>query len=466
MFQKILIANRGEIAVRIARTCREMGIATVAVHSTADRDGRAAAYADETVQIGPPPARRSYMYVPAIIEAARRTGADAIHPGYGFLSEDPDFARICAEHGIAFIGPPPEVMEVAGDKARVRGLLARAGLPVLPGSDGTPAALDEALEVARSVGYPVIVKAAAGGGGRGIAVAGTPAELRRAYRETTAVARTVFGSGEVYLERYLPAARHVEVQLLCDAHGAAVHLGERDCSLQRRRQKLIEEAPSPGLSPHLRARLGEYAVTAARALGYQGAGTVEFLVDPSGRPTFMEVNARIQVEHPVTEMVTGLDLVREQIRIAAGERLALTQRDVRLTGWAIECRINAEDPDAGFRPTPGVLEVFRPPGGPGTRVDSGFAQGDRVPSDYDSLIAKLVVWAPTRDQAVARADRALAEFAVGGPGVATTVPLLRELLAHPEFAAGRHHTNLVDQMTRPKGDSDVREDDVRTGAHR
>ncbi|GAA4057921.1 acetyl-CoA carboxylase biotin carboxylase subunit [Actinomadura miaoliensis] len=466
MFQKILIANRGEIAVRIARTCREMGIATVAVHSTADRDGRAAAYADETVQIGPPQARRSYMYVPAIIEAALRTGADAIHPGYGFLSEDPDFARICAEHGIAFIGPPPEVMEVAGDKARVRGLLADAGLPVLPGSDGTLPTLDDAQEVARSVGYPVIVKAAAGGGGRGIAVADSPSALRRAYRETTAVARTVFGSGEVYLERYVPAARHVEVQLLCDGHGTALHLGERDCSLQRRRQKLIEEAPSPGLSPHLRARLGEYAVMAARALGYEGAGTVEFLVDHSGRPTFMEVNARIQVEHPVTEMITGLDLVREQIRVAAGERLTLTQRDVRASGWAIECRINAEDPDADFRPTPGVLEVFRPPGGPGTRVDSGFAQGDRVPSHYDSLIAKLVVWAPTREQAVARADRALAEFTVHGPGVATTVPLLRELLAHPDFAAGRHHTNLVDQMTRSKGDSDVREDDVRTGAHR
>ncbi|MFI6295230.1 acetyl/propionyl/methylcrotonyl-CoA carboxylase subunit alpha [Nonomuraea sp. NPDC050790] len=446
---KILIANRGEIAVRVARTCRELGIPTVAVYSTADRHSRHVAACDESVRIGPPPARRSYLYVPAIIEAALRTGADAIHPGYGFLSEDADFARICAAHGITFIGPRPEVMELVGDKARVRALMAEAGLPVLPGSDGAVPSLADAEKVAAEIGYPVIVKAAAGGGGRGIAVARDLAELREVYRATTALAQQVFGDGSVYVERFVPAARHVEVQLLGDDSGSVIHLGERDCSLQRRNQKLVEEAPSPLLPEDLRRRLGAHAVAGARHVGYTGAGTMEFLVDADGNATFMEINARIQVEHPVTELLTGVDLVAEQIRAASGERLSLTQDQVRLTGAAIECRINAEDPAADFRPTPGRLDVFRPPGGPGVRVDSGFAQGDRVPPDYDSLVAKLVVWAPTRAQAIARADRALAEFAVEGPGVATTLPLLRELLAQPEFAAGTHTTGFVtDYLTR------------------
>jgi acetyl-CoA carboxylase biotin carboxylase subunit len=453
-FDKILIANRGEIALRVARTCREMGIKTVAVHSTADRNARFVAYADEAVHIGPAPARRSYLYVPAVIEAALRTGAQAIHPGYGFLSEDADFARVCAENGITFIGPRPEVMECVGDKARVRSLMAAAGLPVLPGSDGAVPSLAEAELLAAEIGYPVIVKAAAGGGGRGIEVAPDRAALREVYRRTTAFARQVFGNGDVYIERFVPVARHVEVQLLGDESGTVLHLGERDCSLQRRNQKLVEEAPSPFLPEHLRRRLGEHAVAGARHVGYTGAGTMEFLVDPAGEPTFMEINARIQVEHPVTEMLTGVDVVREQIRVAAGERLPFGQERVDLTGAAgaaIECRINAEDPDAGFRPTPGRLTVFRPPGGPGVRVDSGFAQGDAVPPDYDSLIAKLVVWAPTRDEAIARADRALAEFAVDGPGVRTTIPLLRRLLAQPRFRSGEHTTRFVDEFMSAAG---------------
>ncbi|GAA2689721.1 acetyl-CoA carboxylase biotin carboxylase subunit [Nonomuraea recticatena] len=441
----MLIANRGEIALRIARTCRELGLRTVAVYSTADRHARFVAACDEAVHIGPAPARRSYLYVPAVIEAALRTGADAIHPGYGFLSEDADFARVCAGQGITFVGPRPEVMEAVGDKAKVRALMAAAGLPVLPGSEGAVGSPAEAESLGEEIGYPVIVKAAAGGGGRGIEVARDRAELREAFRRTTALAQQVFGDGSVYMERFVSAARHVEVQLLGDDSGTVVHLGERDCSLQRRNQKLIEEAPSPLLPEQMREALGAYAVAAAARVGYTGAGTMEFLVDPSGAATFMEINARIQVEHPVTEMLTGVDLVAEQLRVAAGERLSFTQEQVTLTGAAIECRINAEDPAAGFRPTPGTLTVFNPPGGPGVRVDSGFAQGDRVPPDYDSLIAKLVVWAPTRAQAIARADRALAEFEVEGPGVATTIPLLRELLALPEFAKATHTTRFVEE---------------------
>ncbi|MEV4159844.1 acetyl-CoA carboxylase biotin carboxylase subunit [Nonomuraea dietziae] len=442
---KVLIANRGEIALRIARTCRELGLRTVAVYSTADRHARFVAACDEAVHIGPAPARRSYLYVPAVIEAALRTGADAIHPGYGFLSEDADFARVCAGQGITFVGPRPEVMEAVGDKAKVRALMAAAGVPVLPGSEGAVGSPAEAESLGEEIGYPVIVKAAAGGGGRGIEVARDRAELREAFRRTTALAQQVFGDGSVYMERFVPAARHVEVQLLGDDSGTVVHLGERDCSLQRRNQKLIEEAPSPLLPDQVREALGAYAVTGAARVGYTGAGTMEFLVDPSGAATFMEINTRIQVEHPVTEMLTGVDLVAEQLRVAAGERLSFTQEQVTLTGAAIECRINAEDPAAGFRPTPGTLAVFNPPGGPGVRVDSGFAQGDRVPPDYDSLIAKLVVWAPTRAQAIARADRALAEFEVEGPGVATTIPLLRELLALPEFAKATHTTRFVEE---------------------
>lgn len=446
-FGTVLIANRGEIALRIARTCREMGIRTVAVYSSADRDGLVARYADEAVHIGPAPARRSYLYVPNIIEAARRTGADAVHPGYGFLSEDPDFAQICADNDLMFIGPRPEVMRTVGDKARVLTQMAAVGLPVLPGGEGVLPTLGEAEAVAAEIGYPVVVKAAAGGGGKGIAVADSRAELQDAYRTTTATARSLFGNGDVYLERYVPAARHVEVQLLCDQAGNVLHLGERDCSLQRRKQKLVEEAPSPGLRPDVREQIYEYAVTGARSLNYSGAGTMEFLVDPAGGVTFMEINGRIQVEHPVTEMLTGIDLVREQILVAAGEPLSLKQEDVRFDGVALECRVNAEDPAADFRPAPGRVDVFRTPGGPATRVDAAVGAGDAVQPYYDSLMAKLIVWAPHRDAAIARADRALAEFEIEGPGVSTTIPFLRELLAQPGFVRGEHTTRFVDQLT-------------------
>lgn len=447
----VLIANRGEIALRVARTCREMGIRVVAVHSTADRDSAVVDFADESVHIGPPAARRSYLYMPNLIEAALRHGVDAIHPGYGFLSEDPDFAQVCADNGIAFIGPPPAVMTALGDKSRVRALMADAGLPVLPGSDGTVATVEEAQQVGDRIGYPLVVKAAAGGGGRGIEIVPTAADLPEVFRRTTAFARQVFGNADVYLERYVAAARHVEVQLLADSHGAVVHLGERDCSLQRRNQKLVEESPSPLLPADVRARLGDYAVAGARALGYVGAGTMEFLVDPAGVVTFMEINGRIQVEHPVTEMLTGLDVVREQILVAQGHPLSFDQASVRMDGVAIECRVNAEDPAMNFRPTPGRLERFHVPGGPGTRVDAGFRQGDTIPSAYDSLVAKLVVWAPTRQEALARADRALAEFVISGPGVATTIPLLRTLLAHPSFVDATHTTKFVDELMSGRG---------------
>ncbi len=442
----VLIANRGEIALRVARTCREMGIRVVAVHSTADRDSAVVDFADESVHIGPPAARRSYLYMPNLIEAALRHGVDAIHPGYGFLSEDPDFAQVCADNGIAFIGPPPAVMTELGDKSRVRALMADAGLPVLPGSDGTVATVEEAQDIGDRIGYPQVVKAAAGGGGRGIEIVPAAVDLPEVFRRTTAFARQVFGNADVYLERYVAAARHVEVQLLADSRGTVVHLGERDCSLQRRNQKLVEESPSPLLPAKVRARLGDYAVAGARALGYVGAGTMEFLVDPSGTVTFMEINGRIQVEHPVTEMLTGLDVVREQILVAQGHPLSFDQASVRMDGVAIECRVNAEDPSANFRPTPGRLERFHVPGGPGTRVDAGFRQGDTVPANYDSLVAKLVVWAPTRQEALARADRALGEFVISGPGVATTIPLLRTLLAHPSFGDATHTTKFVDEL--------------------
>jgi acetyl-CoA carboxylase, biotin carboxylase subunit len=463
VFRKILIANRGEIALRVARACRELGVASAAVYSTADSGSAVVRYADEAVHIGPPPAKQSYLLVPNIIEAALKCGADAIHPGYGFLSEDADFAEICQDNGITFIGPTPAVMHRIADKALVRGLMADAGLPVLPGSEGAVGTLDEARQTAERIGFPLVVKAAAGGGGRGIALVPHAQDLARVFRETRATAQALFGDPSVYLERYLPSAAHVEAQILCDAHGTALFLGERDCSLQRRKQKLIEETPSPRLSEDQREQLGGYAVAAARAVGYLGAGTVEFLADDAGRLTFMEINGRIQVEHPATEMATGVDIVAEQIRIAAGERLSWAQRDIQVRGWAIECRVNAEDPAHGFRPTPGTLRVFRPPAGPFTRVDSGFAEGDTVGAYYDSLLAKVIVWAPTREAAIARLARALAEFQVESDQVATTIPLARLLLAQPEFLAGEHSTVFVDGfLARPpepaprhEGDGDL-----------
>ncbi|HEX6345798.1 acetyl-CoA carboxylase biotin carboxylase subunit [Umezawaea sp.] len=446
MIETVLIANRGEIALRVARTCRELNLRTVAVHSTADRDSAVVRLADRAVQIGPPAARRSYLHVPAIMEAAAQTGADAIHPGYGFLSEDADFAEVCEAHGLTFIGPPASVLRTLGDKATARKLMADAGLPLLPGSTETLDSAAEARALADEIGYPVIIKAAAGGGGRGMAVVREPGAFLEHYQRTRAAAQAVFEDGRVYLERYQEAARHVEVQILCDQHGNAIWLGERDCSVQRRHQKLIEETPAPGLSPELTARMGEAAVRGALAAGFVGAGTFEFLVDPDGQFTFMEVNCRIQVEHPVTEMVTGIDLVREQLLVAAGRPLTTTQERVERRGVAIECRVNAEDPSRGFAPAPGVLEEFVPPGGPFTRVDTHGFTGARVTPDYDSLLAKVIAWAPDRDQAVARVERALAEFRVRGAGVRTTIPFLAEILGHPLFRDGKHTTSLVEQV--------------------
>jgi acetyl-CoA carboxylase, biotin carboxylase subunit len=448
MFRKVLIANRGEIALRVARACRELGIRTVAVYSTEDRDSAVVRYADEAIQIGPAAVKRSYLNIPAIIEAALRTGAEAVHPGYGFLSEDPDFAEICRDNGIVFVGPPPEVIARLGDKTAARTLMASAGLPMLPGSLEPLRSVQDAQRVAAEIGYPVIIKAAAGGGGRGMRVAEDSAAFSNAYQETRARAQAAFGDSRVYVERYLTTARHVEIQVLADSAGNVVHLGERDCSVQRRHQKLVEESPAPQLPAGLAARMGEAAVRGALAAGYVGAGTFEFLLGPDGEFSFMEVNCRIQVEHPVTELVCGVDLVQEQFAIAGGQRLSLCQQDVILRGAAMECRINVEDPERGFAPTPGVLTEFVPSGGPFVRVDTHGYTGYRVPASYDSLLAKLLVWAPTREQALRRMDRALEEFRVSGPGVRTTVDFLREVLRNPSFRAGEYSTAIVEQVLR------------------
>ncbi|WP_067563157.1 acetyl-CoA carboxylase biotin carboxylase subunit [Nocardia acidivorans] len=443
IFDTVLVANRGEIALRILRTCRDMGIRTVAVYSTGDRDSAVVRAADRAVHIGPAAARRSYLYAPAIIEAAHSTGAQAIHPGYGFLSEDPDFAEICGAEQLVFIGPPPEVMARLGDKSLARKLLGEAGIPVLPGSEGAVATAEEAERVAARIGCPLIIKAAAGGGGRGMTVVRDPADLGRAYRATRAAARIAFGDDRVYLERYLDDARHIEVQILADRHGNVRHLGERDCSVQRRHQKLIEESPAPELPVDLAERLGAYAVRGARATGYVGAGTFEFLVTAT-EVALIEVNCRIQVEHPVTEAVTGIDIVAEQLRIAAGHSLRHSQAELVRRGVAIECRINAEDPAHGYRPSPGLLEVFRPPGGPFIRVDTHAHPGYRIPAEYDSLLAKVIAWGPDRPTAIARMRRALAEFEIEGPGVRVTTGILTEILGDPEFLAGAHTTAFLD----------------------
>ncbi|WP_306214433.1 acetyl-CoA carboxylase biotin carboxylase subunit [Actinoplanes sp. RD1] len=447
MFSTVLIANRGEIALRVARTCRELGIRTVAVFSTADRDSAVVRFADEAVHIGPTPARASYLNAAAIVEAARRTGAEAVHPGYGFLSEDPDFAEICEAEGLTFVGPSAAVLARLGDKARARAVMAEAGLPVLPGGALPVETVAAALAEAGRIGYPLIVKAVAGGGGRGMAVVREPETLPKVYAEVRATGQAVFGDSRVYLERYLDTVRHIEVQVLADRYGTVVHLGERDCSVQRRRQKLVEETPAPGLGPEVTAALHEAAVRGVRATGFTGAGTFEFLVDGSGEPYFMEINCRLQVEHPVTELVTGIDLVGEQLRVASGAPLSFTQAGVERRGVAIECRVNAEDPRRNFTPAPGTVTGFAAPAGPFTRVDTHVAPGARVTADYDPLLAKVSVWAPDRRQAIARMQRALSEFTVTGPGVHTTIPFLSEVLAHPRFLDGKHTTALVDQMT-------------------
>jgi acetyl-CoA carboxylase, biotin carboxylase subunit len=451
MFKKILIANRGEIGLRIARACRELGIRVVAVHSTVDAESPVVRYADESVQIGPAPARRSYLNIPAILEAARRTGAEAIHPGYGFLAENPDFAEACEAVGVAYIGPPAPVIAALGDKPSARELLSRAGLPLLPGSLQPLSSVAQARRLAEEIGYPVIVKAAGGGGGRGMRVAWRAAEFDRTYRETRAQAQVLFGDGRVYVERYLPRARHVEIQILADQAGTVVHLGSRDCTVQRRHQKLIEEAPAPKLPEAVLEDMGRAAVVGARAAGYVGAGTFEFLVDAAGNFYFLEVNCRIQVEHPVTEMVTGVDLVQEQVQIAAGRPLPAEVTEAVVHGAAIECRINAEDPRRQFIPTPGLLSAFTMPAGPFTRVDTHAAVGYRIPSDYDSLLAKVVVWAPSRAQALDRMDRALEEVRAEGHGIATTADFLREVLQVPQFRAGEHDTAMVGRLLGDQG---------------
>jgi acetyl-CoA carboxylase biotin carboxylase subunit len=446
VFEKVLIANRGEIALRVARACRELGIKSVAVYSTADAESAVVKFADESVCIGPPAVGKSYLHIPNLIGAAQKTGADALHPGYGFLSEDPFFAEICTDNDVTFIGPAPEVMEKVGDKAIARDLMQKAGLPLLPGTIEPVGTVDEAQEIGDSIGYPVIIKAVAGGGGRGMNVVWKAEEMARLYATTRATAQAIFKDSAVYIERYLETSRHTEVQLVCDSHGGGVYFFERDCSVQRRHQKLIEEAPSIHLSEEQRRDIGERAVAGAVSVGYTGAGTMEFLLDRDGNLSFMEMNARIQVEHPVSEMVTSSDLIAEQIRVAAGEPLSVTQDDVILSGHAIECRINAEDPERDFAPAAGTLDVYVPPGGPGTRVDSHCYPGWTITPFYDSLIAKLIVWGPDRDTAINRMDRALSEFQIEGRGVKTTIPFHRRVLANEQFRSGDVTTDFVEHF--------------------
>jgi acetyl-CoA carboxylase biotin carboxylase subunit len=449
MFKKILVANRGEIAVRVIRACREMGIGSVAVYSEADADSLPVRLADEAVCVGPSPSPDSYLNVPRIISAAEVTGADAIHPGYGFLSENPDFAEVCESCRITFIGPTSRQIRAMGDKANAREAMTAAGVPVVPGTDGPVDAAEDAVKEANRIGYPVIIKAVAGGGGKGMRVARSEAEFADQFQMARTEAQAAFGNGSVYIERYLARPRHVELQILGDRHGNLIHLGERDCSVQRRHQKLIEESPSPAVTPELRARLGEAALIGARAIDYVGAGTMEFLLDETGDFYFMEMNTRLQVEHPVTEWVTGLDLVAEQIRAAAGEKLSVRQDQVQLRGHSIECRINAEDPDHNFRPSPGRVEFLHFPGGPGVRVDSHLYQGYRIPTQYDSMIGKIIVWAEDRPAAVARMRGALTELVVDG--LKTTVPFHLRVLDHPAFQAGDVNTRFLERMAEEAG---------------
>ena len=446
MLEKVLIANRGEIALRVARACRELGVKCVAVYSTADAESAVVRFADEAVCIGPPAVGKSYLHIPNIIGAAQKTGADALHPGYGFLSEDPFFAEICQDNGITFIGPKPEVMERVGDKATARELMQKAGLPLLPGTIEPVKTPDEAQEIADSIGYPVIIKAVAGGGGRGMNVVRKAEDLVRLYQTTRATAQAIFKDSAVYIERYLEAPRHTEIQLVCDGHGNGVYFFERDCSVQRRHQKLIEEAPSIHLTDEQRRDIGERAVNGALSVGYTGAGTMEFLLDDDGNLSFMEMNARIQVEHPVSEMITSSDLIQEQIRVSSGEPLSVTQDELRLSGHAIECRINAEDPERDFAPAAGRLDVYVPPGGPGTRVDSHCYPGWTIAPYYDSLIAKLIVWAPDRPSAIERMRRALSEFRVEGRGVKTTIPFHQAVFADERFRAGDVNTDFLEHF--------------------
>jgi len=447
-FSKILIANRGEIALRILRACEEMGIATVAVHSTIDRQALHVQLADEAVCIGEPPSSKSYLNIPNIIAAALTRNATAIHPGYGFLSENARFAEICADHQISFIGPTPEAMRAMGDKSTAKETMQRAGVPTVPGSDGLLEDEREALAIAREIGYPVIIKATAGGGGRGMRLVREESDFLKLFQAAQGEAEAAFGNPGVYLEKFIERPRHIEFQILADSYGNVIHLGERDCSIQRRHQKLLEEAPSAVLNPTLREKMGAAAVMAAKSINYIGAGTIEFLLDQTGKFYFMEMNTRIQVEHPVTEMITGLDLIAEQIRIAQGERLPLTQDQVVLRGHAIECRVNAEDPDHNFRPHPGRISGYLPPGGPGVRMDSHVYTDYEIPPYYDSLIGKLIVWGPDRPTAIKRMRRALRECAI--TGVPTTIGFHQRILETPAFLQGEVYTNFVEHIMQGK----------------
>lgn len=446
-FSKILIANRGEVALRIIHTCQELGIATVAVHSTVDRQALHVQLADESICIGPPQSSKSYLNIPNIIAAALSSNADAIHPGYGFLAENAKFAEICADHQITFIGPSPEAMIAMGDNPPPKKTMQAAKVPTVPGSAGLVASEEQALEIAQQIGYPVMIKATAGGGGRGMRLVPSAEELPRLYRAAQGEAEAAFGNGGVYIEKFIERPRHIEFQILADQYGNVIHLGERDCSIQRRHQKLLEEAPSAILTPRLRDKMGKAAVKAAKSIDYVGAGTVEFLVDKNGDFYFMEMNTRIQVEHPVTEMVTGLDLIAEQIKVAQGDRLSLNQNQVNLNGHAIECRINAEDPDHDFRPTPGKISGYLPPGGPGVRMDSHVYTDYEISPYYDSLIGKLIVWGPDRDTAIRRMKRALRECAI--TGVSTTISFHQKILNHPAFLAADVDTNFIQQHMLP-----------------
>ncbi|WP_018633194.1 acetyl-CoA carboxylase biotin carboxylase subunit [Neomegalonema perideroedes] len=441
MFDKILIANRGEIALRILRACKDMGVRTVAAHSTADAEAMHVRFADESICIGPPSATQSYLNIPALITACELTGAQAVHPGYGFLSEKAEFAQILEEHGLTFIGPKAEHIRLMGDKIAAKETMRRLGVPVVPGSEGGIDSDAEALAVAAEMGYPVLVKAAAGGGGRGMKVARSAEELPRALATARAEAKAAFGDDAVYLEKYLQKPRHIEVQLFADSHGNVVHLGERDCSLQRRHQKVMEESPSPALTPAQREEIGETVASAIRQLGYLGAGTIEFLYE-DGRFYFIEMNTRIQVEHPVTEAIYDVDLVREQIRVAAGEKLSFRQKDLKPRGHAIECRINAENPKT-FVPNPGLIKYFHAPGGLGVRLDSAIYEGYRIPPYYDSLIGKLIIHADSRAECLMRLRRALSEIVVDG--VNTTLPLFEELIENPDIQAGDYDIHWLER---------------------
>ncbi len=443
-FSKILIANRGEIALRILRTCEELGIATVAVHSTIDRHSLHVQLADEAVCIGEPPSSKSYLNIPNIIAAALTRNAAAIHPGYGFLAENARFAEICADHQIAFIGPSPEAMIAMGDKSTAKKTMQAVGVPTVPGSKGLVLDEAEARAIAREIGYPVLIKATAGGGGRGMRLVKEEEELGNLFAAAQGEAEAAFGNPGVYIEKFVQKPRHIEFQILADSYGNVIHLGERECSIQRRHQKLLEESPSPALTPELREKMGQAAVRAAQSINYVGAGTVEFLLDLDGSFYFMEMNTRIQVEHPVTEMVTGLDLIAEQIRIAQGERLSLRQEEVLLRGHAIECRINAEDPDQNFRPHPGRISGYLPPSGPGVRMDSHVYTDYEIPPYYDSLIGKLIVWGSDRTSALRRMRRALRECAI--TGLPTTIGFHQRILETPEFQRGDVYTNFVEQV--------------------